>query len=131
MLELMQDPKIKIKNGSQSAVETPITYLPVTIPNYFSLSHVIHFTNSKLSISQIYLITYLDFYIPLNDHNYELSGYTLADYPSNTKCGRVCLYYKNYLPLRVINIGYLKKGPLSSLRQLMTIESPLKNEKYF
>ena len=53
--------------------------------------------------------TYLDSNTPLNDDNLEISGYTLvrSDHPSNTKRGGVCLYYKNNLPLRVINIGYL------------------------
>ena len=41
----------------------------------------------------------------------EISGYTLvhSDHPSITKRGGVCLYYKNNLPLRVINIGYLNE----------------------
>ena len=52
--------------------------------------------------------TYLDSNTPLNDDNLEISGYTLvrSDHPSNTKRGGVCLYYKNNLPLRVINTGY-------------------------
>ena len=55
--------------------------------------------------------TYLDSNTPLNDDNLEISGYTLvrSDHPSNTKRGGVCLYYKNNLPLRVINIGYLNE----------------------
>ena len=55
--------------------------------------------------------TYLDSDTPLNDDNLEISGYTLvrSDHPSNTKRGGVCLYYKNNLPLRVINIGYLNE----------------------
>ena len=55
--------------------------------------------------------TYLDFNTPLNDDNVEISGYTLvrSDHPSNTKRGGVCLYCKNNLPLRVINIGYLNE----------------------
>ena len=41
----------------------------------------------------------------------EISGYTLirSDHPSNTKRGGVYLYYKNNLPQRVINIGYLNE----------------------
>ena len=41
----------------------------------------------------------------------EISRYTLvrSDDPSNAKRGGVCLYYKNNLPLRVINIGYLNE----------------------
>ena len=30
-----------------------------------------------------------------------------SNHASNTKRGSLCLYYKNNLPLRVINIGYL------------------------
>ena len=29
------------------------------------------------------------------------------DHPSNTKCGGVCIYYKNTLPFKLINIKYL------------------------
>ena len=55
--------------------------------------------------------TYLESNTRLNDDNLEISGYTLvrSDHPSNTKRGGVCLYYKNNLPLRVINIGYLNE----------------------
>ena len=57
------------------------------------------------------LKTYLDSNTPLDDDNLEISGYTLvySDHPSNTKRGGVCLYYKNNLSLRVINIGYLNE----------------------
>ena len=55
--------------------------------------------------------TYLDSDTPINDDNLEISGYTLvySDHPSNTKCEGVYLYYKNNLPLRVINISYLNE----------------------
>ena len=32
-----------------------------------------------------------------------------SDHRSNTKRGGVCLHHKNYLPLRVLNISYLKE----------------------
>ena len=55
--------------------------------------------------------TYLDSTGPLDDDNAVISGYNLihSDHPSNTKRGGVCLYYKNCLPLRVLNISYLKE----------------------
>ena len=55
--------------------------------------------------------TYLDSTVPLDNDNLVISGYNLirSDHPSNTKRGGVCLYYKNYLPLRVLNISYLKQ----------------------
>ena len=41
----------------------------------------------------------------------DIDGYNLlrSDHPSNTKPGGVCIYYKNYLPLRIININYLNE----------------------
>ena len=57
--------------------------------------------------------TYLDSTVPIDDDNLVISRYNLirSDHPSNNKRGGVCLYYKNYLPLRVIilNISYLKE----------------------
>ena len=47
--------------------------------------------------------TYLDSTVLLDDDNLVISGYNLirSDHSSHTKRGGVCLYYKNYLPLRV------------------------------
>ena len=55
--------------------------------------------------------TYLDSTVPLDVVNLVISKYDMihSDHPSNTKRGGVCLYYKNYLPLRVLNISYLKE----------------------
>ena len=55
--------------------------------------------------------TNLDSNTPIDDDNLEISGYTLirSNYASNTKHGGLCLYYKNNLPLRVINIGHLNE----------------------
>ena len=53
--------------------------------------------------------TYLDSSTTNVDEELQISGYTLirSDHPSNTKRGGACIYYKSFLPLRVINIGYL------------------------
>ena len=55
--------------------------------------------------------TYLDSNILPDDNNLEVSGYNLvrSDHPSNKKRGGVCIYYKSYLPLRIININYLNE----------------------
>ena len=39
----------------------------------------------------------------------KISGYRLvwSDYPSNNERGGVCVYYKNFLPLRGLGIKYL------------------------
>ena len=41
----------------------------------------------------------------------QLPGFDLirADHPSNTKRRRVCIYYPNFLPLKLINIHYLNE----------------------
>ena len=54
--------------------------------------------------------TYLDSSISV-DENLEIEGYQLvrSDHPSNTRRGGVCIYHRDYLPLRVININYLNE----------------------
>ena len=51
-----------------------------------------------------------------------MQGYTLirADHPSNVKRGGVCVYYKNYLPLKLLNINYLQ--------ECITFELSIKNK---
>ena len=42
----------------------------------------------------------------------EISGYTLVrlDDTSNSKRGSVCIYYKSFLPSRIINVQYLQES---------------------
>ena len=49
---------------------------------------------------------YLDSSISNNDDNLEISGYDLfrTDHLSNTKRDGVCIYYRNALPLKTLNI---------------------------
>ena len=49
---------------------------------------------------------YLDSSISNDDDNLEIPGYDLfrADHLSNTKRGGVCIYYRNSLPLKTLNI---------------------------
>ena len=55
--------------------------------------------------------TYLDSSTTSDDDNLAISGYNLirSDHPSNNKRGGVCIYYKNFLPLRVFSIQYLQE----------------------
>ena len=50
--------------------------------------------------------TYLNSKIPSDDKNLEMPGYNLVreDYPSNSKRGGICVYYKSSLPFRVIDL---------------------------
>ena len=62
--------------------------------------------------------TYLDSTVPFDDASLVFSGYNLvcSDHPSKNKRGGVYLYYKNYLPLRILSISYLKEFLNFSLR---------------
>ena len=55
--------------------------------------------------------TYLDSSTPAVDSNLEIYGYTFvrSDHPSNNKRGSVCIYYKSFLPLRILNVQYLQE----------------------
>ena len=55
--------------------------------------------------------TYLDSNILPDDNNLNIPGYNLArsDHPSNKKRRGFCIYYKSYLPLRIIDINYLSE----------------------
>ena len=89
---------------------------------HWNLNSILAHDYSKLFLLKAYISvhkfdiiclseTYLDSTVPLDDVNLVISGYNFirSDHPSNTKRGGVCLYYKNYLPLRVLNISYLKE----------------------
>ena len=56
--------------------------------------------------------TYLDSSIP--DNVLDIEGYRLvrADHPNNIKRSGVCIYYKESLPVRVINIPYINEALL-------------------
>ena len=45
----------------------------------------------------------------IDTHNLEISGYSLVrfSHSHNKKGGEVCVYYKNFLPLKVLDIQYL------------------------
>ena len=55
--------------------------------------------------------TYLDSSNLSDDDNFNLPGYNVvrADHPSNTKKGGVCIYFKNSLPLKVLDIQLLQE----------------------
>ena len=89
--------------------------------------------------------TYLDSTVLLDNDNLEISRYILnrCDHPLITKRGAVCLYCKNCLPQRVLNISYFKeclnfklKDRLSSLKtwhflNVFGLFSPLKKTIQF
>ena len=56
--------------------------------------------------------TYLDPCVPLHHVNLEIQGYKLfrSDHPSQHKRGGVCIYFRNSLPLKILNIHYLQES---------------------
>ena len=76
----------------------------------------------KLSLLRAYLAlhkfdiiyfseTYLNSSNSPDDETLQISGYNLAcsDHLINSKRGGLCIYYKNYLPLRIISVNYLSE----------------------
>ena len=55
--------------------------------------------------------TYLDSSNQPDGDNFNLPGYNVvrADHPSNTKEGGACIYFKNSLPLKVLDIQLLQE----------------------
>ena len=53
--------------------------------------------------------TYLNSSFPFDDDNLYIPGYIMirADHPANSKRGGVCMYYKNCLSLKVLDIRFL------------------------
>ena len=54
---------------------------------------------------------YLDSSFPVNDENLAIQGNNLArcDHSTNSKRGEVCIYYKDSLPLKIIDIQCLQE----------------------
>ena len=71
---------------------------------HWNLNSISDHHYSKLFLLKAYIS-------PIDDVDLVISGYNLvrSDHPSNTKHRGVCLYYKNYLPLRFLNISNLKE----------------------
>ena len=55
--------------------------------------------------------TYLDTSVPLHDVDLEIQGYELvqSDPTSQHKRGGACIYFRNSLPLKMLNIHYLQE----------------------
>ena len=79
--------------------------------NFIKVSLLIAY-NSILKYNIICLSeTYLDSSTALSDDSLEIPGYNLVrcDYSTNTKRGGFCVYYKSYLPLKVLNMKHLQE----------------------
>ena len=61
---------------------------------------------------------YLNSSFPFNDNNLDIPCYIMvrADHPVNDKRGGVCMYYKNCLPLKVLDTRFLHEKVAFDLR---------------
>ena len=107
---------VKVNPGPKNSVSECLSIC------HWNLNSILAHDYSKLFLVKAYISvhifdiiclseTYLDSTIPLDDVNLVTFGYNLirSDHPSNAKRGGLSLYYKNYLPLSVLNISYLKE----------------------
>ena len=89
---------------------------------YWNLNSIATHGFIKVSLQKAYLTiynynvicfseTYLDSSIASDDNSLEIPGYDLiwADHPSNIKGGGICVYYRNSLPLKILDIFYLQE----------------------
>ena len=87
---------------------------------HWNLNSICAYNFAKLSLLGAYesvhkfdiiclLETYLD--SSIDDESLEISGYYLirSDHPSNKKRGGICIYYKNFLPLKVTGVRLLEE----------------------
>ena len=61
--------------------------------------------------------TYLDSSVSNDEKDISIKGYSLvrADHSSNTKRGRICIYYKESLGVRIIDIPNLTESILCQI----------------
>ena len=89
---------------------------------HWNLNSISAHNYAKFSLLRAYLVfhkcdiiclseIYLNSGNSRDDKTLEVSGYNLVrhDHPLNSKRGGVCIYYKNYLPLRIISVNYLSE----------------------
>ena len=89
---------------------------------HWNLDSLLAYNNSKLFLQRVYIAvdkfdviclpeTCLDSTVASDDENLETTGYKLvrSGHPAKTKHGGVCLYYKTYLPLRVLDMQHLNE----------------------
>ena len=69
-------------------------------------AYITNYKYDVISLSE----AYLDSGILSDDNNLEIPGYDLiwADHPSNSKRGGVCVYYRNSLLLKILDIFFCR-----------------------
>ena len=89
--------------------------------NFCQSLYICHWNLNSISAQNFIKLSLLRPYIAIHkfgivclsetyDDSLEVPGYDLfiADHPSNAKHGGVCIYYRNFLPLKILCIHYLQ-----------------------
>ena len=105
-VELNQGPK---RNAAQTFSISPWNLNSIRAHNFAKLSLL----RAHVSVHKFDIIclpeTYLD--SSIDDESLEISGHYLihSDHPSNKQRGGICIYYKNFLPLKVTGVRLLEE----------------------
>ena len=107
-IELNPGPKKKSKDNTLSVRHWNIN--SITAHNFSKFAQLKAYTSTYKDDFICLSETFLDSSTPNNVIYIE--GYTLirADHPDNIKRGGVCIYHKESLPVRVINLPFFNKG---------------------
>ena len=87
-------------------------------PNQYNCA----FLCKNFSIHKFHIVclseTYLNPSVPLHDVNLEIQDYELvrSDHPWQHKSGGVCTCFRNFLPLKILNIHYLQESTIFELQ---------------
>ena len=97
--------------------------------NHFTICHwnlnsisAHNFVKAYLAVHKFDIVclseTYLNSGFPFADDKVDIPGYIMVrfDHPANSKCGGVCMQYKNCLPLKVLDIRFLHESIAFHLR---------------
>ena len=86
--------------------------------NTKSMYYYLQFTMSFVCQKHILIKSILP-----EDRNLEIPGYDLiqVDHPANSKQGSVCIYYRNSLPLKTLDIFYLQERIITFTNNLVLI----------
>ena len=108
--DIEQNPGPK-SNSSQNFSICQWTLNNISAHDFIKISllktYIVTHKQGGISLSE----TYLDSSISNDDDNLEIPAYDLfrAHHPSNTKRCGFCVYYRNSLPLKILNIQYLRE----------------------
>ena len=97
--------------------------------NHFTICHwnlnisaQLELLKAYLAVHKFYIVclseTYLNSSFPFDDDNLDIPGYIMirVDHPANSKREGVCMYYKNCLPLKVLDTRFLHESIAFELR---------------